>query len=220
MKISILTVCPENFESFLKFHSIERAVKLGLLEIEVLDVRDYVKGSFRAVDDSPYGGGRGMVLRCEPVMRAVASIRTETSHIVAVTPAGVRYDQKKAHELSERDHLILLCGHYEGFDERIFSVVDEEISMGDYILSGGELPAMTIADSIARLLPGNLKEGSAEEESFENGMLEYPQYTRPIEYEGMKVPEVLLSGNHEAIRKWRMEQSLKRTKERRPDLLE
>ena len=233
MKISILTVAPETMEGFLSSHCVQRAQQLGLGEVQVVDIRDFIKGSFRDIDDSPYGGGKGMILRCDAVLKALSAVKKKTEtegaadetdeskdsvYTVALAPAGKPFDQKKAHEFSEKKHLVLICGHYEGIDERVYSRVDEEVSMGDFILTGGEIPAMAIADAVLRLLPGNLKEGSAEEESFENGLLEYPQYTHPVEYEGMKVPDVLLSGDHKAIERWRQEQAIQKTAERRPDL--
>lgn len=216
------------FHDFLESHVIARAKQLGAATVEIVDMRDFVKGSFRAVDDSPYGGGRGMILRCEPVLKALEAVRGEAGCkadgfgvlTAALTPAGDRFTQKMAHELAELSHLILVCGQYEGFDERIFSRIDREISLGDFVMTGGEIGAMAVTDAVVRLLKGVLKEGSAEEESFENGLLEYPQYTRPAVYEGMAVPEVLLSGNHEAIAVWRKEAALAKTKERRPDLME
>lgn len=212
------------FHDFLESHVISRAKQLGAATVEIVDIRDFVKGSFRAVDDSPYGGGHGMILRCEPVLKALEAVRGETDCkgvlAAALTPAGDRFTQKMAHELAELSHLILICGQYEGFDERIFSRIDREISLGDFVMTGGEIGAMAVTDAVVRLLKGVLKEGSAEEESFEKGLLEYPQYTRPAVYEGMAVPEVLLSGNHEAIAAWRKEAALAKTKERRPDLME
>ena len=224
MRISILTVCPELFGSFLQSHEVKRAAERSGAEVEVIDIREFAPGSFRHIDDSPYGGGRGMVLRCQPVADAVEAVKEWGTNIsvrtILLSPAGTVYDQKKARELASQDHLILVCGHYEGFDARIYTLADELISVGDYILTGGELPAMTVADSVLRLLEGNLKEGGAGEESFEDGLLEYPQYTKPAEFRGQKVPEVLLSGDHEAVRKWRLKAALKETMERRPDLLE
>ena len=224
MRISILTVCPELFGSFLQSHEVKRAAKRSGAEVEVIDIREFAPGSFRHIDDSPCGGGRGMVLRCQPVADAVEAVKECGKNIsvrtVLLSPAGTVYDQKKARELAAQDHLILVCGHYEGFDARIYPLADELISVGDYILTGGELPAMAVADSVLRLLEGNLKEGGAGEESFEDGLLEYPQYTKPAEFRGQKVPEVLLSGDHEAVRKWRLKAALKETMERRPDLLE
>lgn len=226
MKISILTIFPESFDSFLKMPVVARAIEKGLVEIELIDIKQYAPGSFRHIDDSPFGGGAGMVLRCQPVLDALEDtvpakgeggpgVRT-----VALSPAGRPYDQAYAHEWAALSHLVLLCGHYEGMDARIFHHVDEEVSLGDFILTGGEVAAMALVDSVVRLLPGALRQASTEEESFENGLLEYPQYTQPREYKGETVPEVLLSGNHEAIRKWRLKESLRLTLERRPDLLE
>ena len=224
MRISILTVCPELFGSFLQSHEVKRAAERSGAEVKVIDIREFAPGSFRHIDDSPYGGGRGMVLRCQPVADAVEAVKECGKNIsvrtVLLSPAGTVYDQKKARELAAQDHLILVCGHYEGFDARIYTLADELISAGDYILTGGELPAMAVADSVLRLLEGNLKEGGAGEESFEDGLLEYPQYTKPAEFRGQKVPKVLLSGDHEAVRKWRLKAGLKETMERRPDLLE
>ena len=231
MRISILTVCPELFSSFLQSHEVKRAAERSSAEVEVIDIREFAPGSFRHIDDSPYGGGRGMVLRCQPVADAVESVKKRGAddqkragadisvRTILLSPAGTVYDQKKARELAAQDHLILVCGHYEGFDARIYPLADELISVGDYILTGGELPAMTVADSVLRLLEGNLKEGGSAEESFENGLLEYPQYTKPAEFRGQTVPEILLSGDHEAVRKWRLKAALKETMERRPELL-
>lgn len=205
-----------------------------------MDIRDYAPGSFRDVDDSPYGGGVGMILRCQPVLDALEAVRTPANsdvseshaapsghtatdshadHVVILTPIGTPYKQADAHRLSMEEHLILICGHYEGMDARIYPHADELISIGDYILTGGELPAMVICDSVMRLVKGSMKEESTVEESFEDGLLEYPQYTRPADYNGQKVPEVLLSGDHEAIRQWRREEAERITRERRPDLL-
>ncbi|MBP3217297.1 MAG: tRNA (guanosine(37)-N1)-methyltransferase TrmD [Lachnospiraceae bacterium] len=232
MKISILTICPELFDSFAASHVVRRAEELGQLELNIVDIRSYAKGSYRQIDDSPFGGGNGLILRCGPVLDALEAVLQETdahkTYVAALTPSGVPYSQGTAESLMAVDHLILICGHYEGMDERIYSHVDGLISIGDYVLTGGELPAMVVADSVARLLPGNLKKGSAEEESFsvlnrEDGrqlrLLEYPQYTQPADFRGEKVPEVLLSGNHEAIRAYRQAEAMRITKERRPDLL-
>ena len=218
MKISILTMCPELFRYFADSTIIARSVKAGRLEIEIIDFRDFTEGSFRKIDDSPYGGGRGMVIRCQPVVDALEATRTENSHVILLSPKGQKYDQQKAREYSSYEHLILICGHYEGFDARIFPYADEIISIGDYILTGGELAAQIITDSVTRLLDGSLKEGSADDESFENGLLEYPQYTRPADFRGDKVPDVLLSGDHEAIRVWWEQQAFALTKKYRPDL--
>lgn len=220
MKISILTMFPEMFGSFQESPLIKRDLEKGILELEIIDIRKYAKGSYRHIDDSPFGGGAGMILKCQPVLDALESIRTEKSHVILLVPIGETYSQAKAHMLKEMDHLIFICGHYEGLDARIYHHVDEMISVGDYVLSGGELAAQVITDSIVRLLDGTIRNESIKEESFEDGLLEYPQYTQPREYKGERVPEVLLSGNHEAIRKWRLKESLKQTKEKRPDLLE
>ena len=227
MRISVLTIMPDLFGSFLSGPVLSRAVKNGALEVEIIDIRDFAAGSFRHIDDSPFGGGPGMVMRCQPVLDALRSCRAgvETSsgpvletRTVILSPAGDPYTQKKAHEYAGLGHLILICGHYEGMDARIISHSDEQISIGDYILTGGEPAAQVIMDSVARLLPGSLREGSTREESFENGLLEYPQYTQPAVFDGEAVPDVLRSGNHERIRKWRLQQSLLLTRERRPDL--
>ena len=223
LKITILTICPEYFDSFLKTHVAQRALELGLAEVEILDMTKHAAWGYRQIDDSPYGGGPGLILRAKPVLESLREARQKTegpSRAVLLSPKGKPYDQQTARRLAAEEHLILICGHYEGIDARAEQAADEMISLGDYILSGGEPAAMVVADSVLRLLPGNLKEGSAEDESFEDGLLEYPQYTRPAEVEGMKVPEVLLSGNHEAIRQWRREESLRITRELRPDLLE
>ena len=221
MKISILTICPEMFESILKDHVIKRAVDLGQMVLNIMDIRSFADGCYRKVDDSPYGGGFGMVMRVQPVVDAVKAADTGEMNAlkIAFSPAGTPFRQELAQEFSRADHLILVCGHYEGMDERIFTHVDKTVSMGDYILSGGEIAAMAVTDAVARLLSGVLKAGSLEEESFPAGLLEHPQNTKPAEYLGEKVPEVLLSGNHEAVRRWRQEQALERTKRLRPDLL-
>ncbi|MBR2188140.1 MAG: tRNA (guanosine(37)-N1)-methyltransferase TrmD [Eubacterium sp.] len=220
MKCSILTICPEQFGDFCETPVISRAEMSGLLKVEIVDIRSFAPGSFRAVDDSPYGGGAGMILRCQPVIDALEHVRTEESHTVILSPSGKRYRQADAHRLAQKEDLILICGHYEGIDARIEPYADEILSIGDYILTGGELAAMVLLDSTARLLEGNIKAASIREESFEDGLLEYPQYTRPAEFRGAKVPDVLLSGNHAAIRAWREQEAMRITKERRPDLLE
>jgi len=219
MKITILTICPEQFGDFQKTPLISRAVNAGLLELSIIDIRDYAPGSFRHVDDSPYGGGAGMILRCQPVLDALEAVRTPLSHVAILAPIGKPYVQADAHRLAAMEELVLICGHYEGMDARIYPYADEILSIGDYVLTGGELPAMVICDSLMRLVEGSMKKESTVEESFEEGLLEYPQYTRPADYKGQKVPEILLSGDHEAIRKWRQEEALRVTKERRPDLL-
>lgn len=220
MKITILTICPEQFGDFMRTPLIARSMTSGLLDLRVVDIRDFAPGSFRDVDDSPYGGGAGMILRCQPVLDALESVRTPESRVLIMAPVGGQYTQTDAHRLAAERHLIIICGHYEGMDARIYSHADEIISIGDYILTGGEIPAMVIVDSVMRLVKGSMKEESTAEESFENGLLEYPQYTRPADYKGQKVPEVLLSGDHEAIRQWRKEQSVLLTRKHRPDMLE
>ena len=224
MKITILTMFPQLFDGFQQSPVVQRAIRRESLELEIVDIKEFAPGSFRHIDDSPFGGGAGMVMRCQPVLDALRYVKGEeggapASFTVALSPAGTVFCQKTARRYKELDHLILICGHYEGMDERIYRHADEELSIGDYILTGGEIAAMAVADAVIRLLPGALRDKSTEEESFENGLLEYPQYTQPAVFEGEAVPEVLLSGNHEKIRKWRLKESLRRTLERRPDLL-
>ena len=219
MKITILTICPEQFGDFQKTPIISRSIEKKLLELEIVDIRDKAEGCFRKVDDSPYGGGPGMILRCQPVIDTLDMVRDENSHIVVLAPVGKPYRQSDAHRLSQEQHLVLVCGHFEGMDARIYPYADELLSIGDYILTGGELAAMVISDSVVRLLKGSMKEESVLDESFENGLLEYPQYTRPADFRGDKVPEILLSGDHEAIRHWRRNEAIRVTKEIRPDLL-
>ena len=219
MKITVLTICPEQFGDFQRTPLIARAVEKKILELNIVDIREFADGCFRKVNDSPYGGGAGMVLRCQPVLDALESVRTKDSRTILFAPIGTPYTQKDARRLSKEEHLILICGHYEGMDARIYPHADELVSIGDYILTGGELPAMVLADSVMRLVDGTIKEESLKEESFDQDLLEYPQYTRPADYKGQKVPEVLLSGNHEKIEQWRREEALRVTKERRPDLL-
>ena len=220
MKITILTLFPEMFADMLKTSVIGRALAKGCAEVELVQIRDFTTDKHRHVDDTPFGGGKGMVMKCQPVLDALDSVRTEGAHVIMMSPAGVKFDQQKAHEYAAMDHLIILCGHYEGMDYRINSHVDELVSIGDYVLTGGELAAMVISDAVIRLQKGSLAEGSTEEESHENGLLEYPQYTQPADYEGDVVPAVLLSGNHAKIREWRILQSLKLTEKMRPDLYE
>ena len=220
MHLWILTISPQIFEGFLASPLVERGRRRGNFVLDVVDVRDYADGCFRKVDDSPYGGGAGMILRCEPVGKALSVLRKQASHlhVISLTPSGKPYTQADARRLCREENIALLCGHYEGMDERISQMVEEEISIGDYILSGGEIPAMVVADSLSRLMEGSLKEGSLKVESFDEDRLEYPQYTRPMEYEGKKVPEVLLSGDHGRIETYRRQQALLRTLEKRPDL--
>ena len=218
MRITVLTMFPEMFDSFLNGPLIVRAREKQLAEIEIADIRKYAGGSFRHIDDSPYGGGAGMIMRAQPVLDSLAAVRSENSHVILTAAGGHPYTQKDVRRLAEKDHLILIAGHYEGVDARVYDHVDELISVGDYILSGGEIPVMAVIDSLVRITDGIIRSESTEDESFENGLLEYPQYTKPREIEGMKVPDVLLSGDHGAIEKWRRQQSLRITKKQRPDL--
>jgi len=220
MKISVLTIFPESFESFLNTPVVKRALDKGLVEIELVDIREYAGGSFRHIDDSPYGGGPGMIMRCQPVLEALASVRNEQSHSVMLSPKGHQYSQKDARRYAELEHIVLLCGHYEGIDARVEPYFDEQLSLGDYILTGGELAAQVVIDSVVRLLKGALRDTATTDESHENGLLEYPQYTHPAIYNGDAVPDVLLSGNHKAIEDWRRTQALLLTREKRPDLFE
>lgn len=220
MKIDILTLFPNMYQGIFDESIIKRAVDEKRVEINIHNFRDYTLDPHKKVDDTPYGGGAGMVLTCQPIFDCVKSLRTEDSIVILMTPDGEVYKQKRAYELSKKSHLILICGHYEGFDERIRSICDMEISIGDYVLTGGELASMVLVDSIVRLMPGVIEEDSHINDSFNNNLLDYPTYTKPRVYEGMEVPEVLLSGDHKKIEEYRYEMSLKRTQERRPDLLE
>ncbi len=220
MRITVLTLFPEMFENFIQTSIIGRSAARNLVSFDFVQIRDFAHDRYRHVDDSPFGGGAGMVMKCQPVLDALDSVRTEDSYVVMTAAFGTPYTQAKAHELSEKKHLIILCGHYEGMDARINNHVDEIISIGDYVLTGGELASMVISDSVVRLLKGSIRDDSASDESYENGLLEYPQYTQPADYNGEKVPEVLLSGNHAKIHAWRLCQSLKLTREKRPDLFE
>ena len=219
MRIDILTLFPKMFEGFLKESIIHRAIEKKAVEIHVINFRSFSTLNNQQVDDTPYGGGGGMVLRPEPIVDAIASLKKENTKVILMCPQGVPYKQEKAKELKEEKHIVLVCGHYEGFDERIRSFVDEEISIGDYILTGGELPAMVVTDSIVRLLPGVIKEASFTQESFTNHLLDYPTYTKPQIYKGLEVPAILLSGDHAKIKKWREEEQRKKTEEKRRDLL-
>lgn len=219
MKIDIITLFPEMFTGFLNESIIHRAIEKKLVEINCINFRDFSKRSNHQVDDTPYGGGGGMVLQCEPIINAIESVKKPESKVILMCPQGIPYHQKKAFSLRKEKHLILICGHYEGFDERIRAFVDEEISIGDYILTGGELPAMVVTDSIVRLLDGVIKENSYQTESFQDNLLDYPTYTKPSEFRGMKVPEVLLSGDHQKINTWREQMRTFKTKEKRADLL-
>lgn len=219
MKIDILTLFPKMFEGLLQESIINRAIKKEIVKIDLTNFRDFSKLNNKQVDDTPYGGGGGMVLRCEPLIDAIESKKTKDSKVILMCPQGTTYNQKKAFELSQEKHLILVCGHYEGFDERIRKFVDEEISIGDFILTGGEVPAMAIIDSVIRLLPEVIKKESYQKETFQDGLLDYPTYTKPSVYRNLKVPEILLSGNHEKIKAWRHKMQIENTKQKRPDLL-
>lgn len=221
MKIDVLTLFPGMFSGPLDESIVGRARETGRLDLRIHNLRDYTHDRHRTVDDRPFGGGPGMVLKPEPVFEAVESLGTEQTRVILLTPAGRLFDQAKARELAEMPHLLLLCGSYEGVDERVpRALVDDELSIGDYVLTNGALPAMLVIDAVTRLLPGVLgDDASSADESFSHGLLEYPQYTRPAEFRGMTVPEVLLSGNHAEIARWRAEQARRRTAERRPDLL-
>ncbi|OYD06458.1 tRNA (guanosine(37)-N1)-methyltransferase TrmD [Paludifilum halophilum] len=225
MRFDVLTLFPEMFHGFLSSSIMKRAIENRLVSASVVDFREYSTDKHRTVDDTPYGGGGGMVLKPEPLFRAVEDLARNESvrpPVLMMSPQGRPFTQKKAEELSRHSRLILMCGHYEGYDERIREhLVDEEISIGDYVLTGGELPAMVVMDSVIRLIPGVLgNHASAEADSFSTGLLEYPQYTRPADFRGWKVPDVLLSGHHAQIERWRRQEALKRTMERRPDLLD
>lgn len=219
MKISVLSLFPEYFQGMLQTSVISRAFQNGLFEFETVNFRDFTKSKHGHVDDTPYGGGAGMVLACQPLLDALKSIRKENSKVILLSPQGQKFTQKKAQELAEEEHLILICGHYEGFDERIRAYADEQLSLGDFVLTGGEPAAAAMCDSILRLVPGVIRAESSGSDSFSDGLLEYPQYTRPYEYEGVRVPDILLSGHHANIEKWRHEQSLYRTWKYRPELL-
>ncbi len=220
MKIDILTIFPEMFDGFLTTSIIKRAINQEKVQIKIHDIRKYSKDPHRKVDDYGYGGGKGMVLMPQPIFDAVDDLKDESSKVILMTPQGRPYKQSSAYTLAKEKHIIIICGHYEGFDERIRTLADMEISIGDYVLTGGELPSMVITDSIVRLLDGVIEEDSHKNDSFNNGLLDYPVYTKPVEFRGMKVPEVLLSGHHANIKKYRQQMSLEKTQDRRPDLLE
>ena len=220
MKIDILTLFPDMFKGVFDESIIKRAIFEKRVEINIINFRDFTKDPHNKVDHTPYGGGAGMVLMPQPIFDCVKSLKTPFSKVILLTPDGISYKQDIAYNLCKEKHLILICGHYEGFDERIRSLCDMELSIGDYVLTGGEIPAMVIVDSVVRLLPGVINEESSNNDSFNNNLLDYPTYTKPRVYEGMKVPEVLLSGDHKKIAEYRMQESIKKTKLRRPDLLE
>lgn len=220
MKIDILTLFKEQFNGFLKTSIIKRAIDKKQVEINLIDIRDFVQNKHRQVDDTVYGGGSGMVIMVEPVVLAIESVKTKDSKVILLTPSGEVYNQKKAIELSKEKHLIIICGHYEGIDERIKNFIDVEISIGDFVLTGGEIPSMVLVDSITRLLDGVITKESLETESFNDNLLDYAVYTKPRNFRGYEVPEVLVSGNHELIKKYREEERIRRTNEKRKDLLD
>ena len=222
MKFDIVTIFPQVFEGFFSVSIMKRALDRRLFNINLVNLRDFTHDRHKTVDDRPYGGGAGMIMKPEPLFEAVESLRKEDSHIVLLSPQGKQFDQVRAKELSTKSHIILLCGHYEGVDDRVRTgLVNEELSIGDYILTNGNLAAMVLVDAVVRLIPGVLGcSSSILDESFETNLLEYPQYTRPEVYRNMRVPEVLLTGNHAVIKKWRTDQSIKRTLAMRPELLD
>ncbi|MGL5617898.1 MAG: tRNA (guanosine(37)-N1)-methyltransferase TrmD [Metamycoplasmataceae bacterium] len=219
MKINFLTIFPKYYEAFKSESIISKAIDRKLIDIEIIDFRDFTNDKHRKVDDEIYGGGPGMLLMVEPIDNALNSLK-EKGKVILLSPQGQKFNQKISYDLSKEKTLTFISGRYEGFDERIKSLIDCELSIGDYVLTGGELPSMVIADSIIRLIPGVIKESSHQNDSFQNNLLDFPQYTRPSEYKNMKVPEVLLSGNHKNIERWRKEKQIENTKNKRPDLLE
>ena len=219
MEITILSLFPNMFDGFLSESIIARAIKTNKVKIKIINFRDYSVYNNKQVDDTPYGGGSGMVLMCDPLFRCIDDIKRDDSYIILMCPTGKTFTEKKAEDLAKKKHLIIICGHYEGFDERIKSLADEIISIGDYVLTGGEIPAMAVTDAITRLLPGVITSGSLDSESFSDNLLDYPTYTKPEEYRGMKVPDILLSGNHQKIDEYREEERKRVTKENRQDLL-
>ena len=222
MRIDILTLFPDMFNGVFEESIIKRAIDEKKVEINLINFRDYTNDPHNKVDDTPYGGGSGMVLMVQPIYDAVKALKKDNTKVILLTPDGEVYNEKKAYELKTYEHLIIICGHYEGFDDRIRSIVDIELSIGDYVLTGGEIPAMAITDSITRLLPGVIKEESHINDSFniDTNLLDYPTYTKPRSFMGMDVPEVLLNGNHKEIEDYRRNKQIEKTKERRPDLLE
>ena len=219
MKFDILTLFPEMFDS-IKYSIIGKAIEKELIDINIINIRDFSKDKHKKVDDTPYGGGAGMVMKPDVVYDAYQSVKSDNAKVIYLSPKGKTLNQEKVKELAKENHIILLCGHYEGIDQRVLDeIVDEEISIGDYVLTGGEIPAMVLIDSVSRYVEGVITSHSVEEETFSNGLLEYPQYTRPEIFLDKKVPEILLSGHHENIKKWREEKSLEITKQNRPDLL-
>lgn len=220
MRITILTLFPEMFESYLNNSIIKRAQAKNLVEFELINIRDFTTNKNHRVDDYPTGGGAGLIMQCQPVLDALKSVKIENSKVLLTSPRGRTFSQEMALSLSKNEHLIFICGHYEGIDERVNKYVDELVSIGDFILTGGEVPVMAMSDSIIRLIKGVITEESIIDESFNNGLLEYPQYTFPYDYEGDTIPDILFSGNHQAIEKYRQKQSLVLTRKHRPDLFE
>lgn len=218
MRIDILTLFPDFFEQFLKTSVIGRAIAKEIVKVNIINIRDYSQDKNKRVDDYPFGGGNGLIMKCQPIVSALNAIKTKDAKVFLLSAQGEVYKQKKAKEFTKIEHLILICGHYEGVDARILDYIDGEISIGDFILTGGEIPAMLIADSIIRLLEGSINKDSLVEESFEDNLLEYPQYSQPRNYDGKKVPDILFSGNHKAIKIWRDKQKIINTLKKRPDL--
>ena len=218
MRITILTLFPEMFDGFMSNSIIKRAISKGVVSIKLVNIRDYTKDKYHRVDSAPVGGGAGLIMKCQPIVDALKKNSTASSRKILLSPKGKTYSQEDAIRLSKEEDVVIICGHYEGIDERVNNYVDELISIGDYILTGGEIPSMAIADSIIRLLDGAITDESLSEESFDNNLLEYPQYTEPDNFEGYKVPEILYTGNHAAIEKYRRKEALRITKEKRPDL--
>ncbi len=219
MVIDVLTLFPNMYDNFLTESIIKRAIDNGKVKVNIHNIRDYTVYNNNQVDDYPFGGGGGMVLMCDPIFRAIDALKDDDAFIIMMTPGGIVYKEKVAYDLSQKKHLIILCGHYEGFDERIKTIVDMEISIGDFVLTGGEIPSMVVMDSVIRLIPGVINSNSLTSESFNDNLLDYPNYTKPVEYRGMKVPDVLLSGHHENINKYRHEKQIELTKKNRSDLL-
>ena len=219
MKFVILTIFPEMFESFLNTSILKRAISKKLVEIKLVNIRDYTKDKYNRVDTPPIGGGAGLIMKCQPIIDALMANASQDAHKIILAPRGIKYDQKRALELSKEKEIVIMCGHYEGVDERVYNYFDESISIGDYILTGGETAAFCLIDSISRLINGVISKESIVEESFTNQLLEYPQYTEPFDYDGEKVPDILYSGNHAAINKYHKKMSLLMTKKYRPDLL-
>ena len=219
MKIDILTLFPNLINEYLNESIIKRAIDNNNVEINLINFRDYTPLNNNQVDDTIYGGGPGMLIRCEPIFECLDTLDTSDATVILLTPDGKTYNQKMAKELSLKKHLIIICGHYEGFDERIRTLVDLELSIGDFVMTGGEAAALCVVDSVVRLIPGVINEESLKDESFNNNLLDYPVYTKPAEYRGLKVPDVLISGDHKKIDEWRKAEQIKRTEERRPDLL-